>query len=252
MTDEIRLALFAFLAFLLPVGIYCFVLGAVNRRPRPLCVRGAWDAIGLLFAVSGFFLATVPILASEFHHHVLGAPELAFGVWAWWLVYFLMIVIGSVFMIVARANKTMFYNVDPEQFAAIARQTFAALGLAAKAERNRVILTPHPPGSSEEPSTAVAETRQPIAAAAADRRYAELSIETFASMCHVTLHWGPCSPHLRAELEQKLNQNLESAAPADNAASAWFVSISGMIFGAVLVVLAMFIVMILLSRFWER
>src|SRR5947209_5678247 len=115
---EIRLALFAFLAFLLPVGIYCFVLAAINRRARPLLVRGPWDAIGLVFAVSGFFLATVPALAAEFHHHVLGSPDLVLGVWAWWLVYYLLVVVGGVLMILARSNKTMIYNVDPGLFAA--------------------------------------------------------------------------------------------------------------------------------------
>ncbi len=131
----------------------------------------------------------------------------------------------------------MVYNVDPEQFAAISRQTFAALGLATKSDRNRLILVP---ARSDEPSTAVT--------ALADHRSAELVIESFASMSHVTLHWGRCTPELRAELERELDKNLEPAAPLENSASAWFVSISGMIFGAVLVVLAMFIVMIVLSR----
>ncbi len=249
---EIRLALFAFLAFLLPVGIYCFVLAAINRRPRPLIVRGSWDAIGLAFAVSGFFLATVPALASQFYDHVLGAPDLGIGVWTWWLAYFVLIVVGGIVMILARSHKTMIYNVDAELFAATAQQTFAALGLATKLDRNRLILTPLVPEGSEEPSTAVTGTRPRTATASADRRYAELAIESFAAMCHVTLHWGPCTPHLRAELERELDKNLESAAPLDNAASGWFVSISGMIFGAVLVVLAMLVVMIALSRPWNR
>lgn len=136
----------------------------------------------------------------------------------------------------------MVYNVDPEQFAAISRQTFAVLGLETKSDRNRLILIP---GSSDEASTAVTETRP---TALTDHRYAELAIETFASMSHVTLHWGRSTPGLRAELERELDKNLEPAAPLENSASAWFVSISGMIFGAVLVVLAMFIVMIVLSR----
>jgi hypothetical protein len=242
MTAEIRLALFAFLAFLLPIGVYCFVLAAINRRPRPLLVHGSWDAVGLLFAVSGFFLATVPVLASQFYHHVLDATDFEVAPWIGWLVYFLLILVGSGVMIFSRANKTMVYNVDPEQFAAISRQTFASLGLAAKSDRNRLILVP------DEASTAVTATPP---TALADHRYAELAIESFASMSHVTLHWGRYTPDLRAELERELDKNLEPAAPLENSASAWFVSISGMIFGAVLVVLAMFIVMIVLSRRWS-
>jgi hypothetical protein len=244
MTDEIRLALFAFLAFLLPIGIYCFVLAGINRRSRPLLVHGSWDAIGLLFAVSGFFLATVPVLANQFYHHLLGFADLEFSPWIGWLAYFLLILGGGGLMIFFRANKTMVYNVDPEQFAAISRQTFAALGLEIKTDRNRLILVP---ARSNEPSSAITEARP---TALADHRYAELAIESFASMSHVTLHWGRCTPDLRAELERELEKNLEPAAPLENSASAWFVSISVMIFGAVLVVLAMFIVMIVLSRRW--
>jgi len=240
---ELRFALFAFLAFLLPVGMYCFVLAAINRRARPLIVRGSWDAIGLVCAVSGFFLATVPVLASQFTRHVLGATDLAFGMWAWWLVYYLLILAGAVLMVLSRSKKTVIYNIDPELFATIAQQTFAALGLATKMDRNRLTLTPLVPDTTAEASTAVTETRPHTATASTDRRYAELSIESFAAMCNVTLHWGPCSADLRDALERELDKNLESAAPLDNSASAWFVSISGMIFGAVLV---MFIVMTLL------
>ncbi len=105
MTDEIRLALFAFLAFLLPIGIYCFVLAAINRRSRPLLVHGAWDAVGLLFAVSGFFLATVPVLATQFYNHVLFASDLEFAPWIGWLAYFLVILVGGGLMIFSREQN---------------------------------------------------------------------------------------------------------------------------------------------------
>lgn len=105
MTDEIRLALFAFMAFLLPIGIYCFVLAAINRRSRPLLVHGAWDAVGLSFAVSGFFLATVPVLASQFYHHVLDATDLEFAPWIGWLAYFLLILGGCGLMILFREQN---------------------------------------------------------------------------------------------------------------------------------------------------
>lgn len=243
MTEEIRLALFAFLAFLLPVGVYCFVLAAINRRPRPVMIRGVWDAIGLLFALSGFFLATVPALAYELHRNILDAPELPLGVWAWWLAYFAVLVCGAALLILTRANKTMIYNVDPQLFSTIAQQSFASLGLAARLENRRLILTP----TATQAGDAISESPR-LAAVASARRFGEVAIESFAAMSHVTLHWGRCSPDLRDEVERELDRNLEGAAPADNAAAGWFVSISGMIFGAVLVVLAMFIFLILFSR----
>src|SRR4051812_39089865 len=35
------------LAFLLPLGVYLIVLGALNRRRHPVLVSGTWDFIGL-------------------------------------------------------------------------------------------------------------------------------------------------------------------------------------------------------------
>jgi hypothetical protein len=249
--NEIALALFAFLALLLPIATYCFVLAAINRRSRPLMVRGAWDAVGLVFALSGFFTASVPVLAFEFIRRVLGSPDLGLDGWLWLVIYFAVVVCVSVLMIVARARKTVIYNVDPEQFAHTAHQTFAAQGLLMKLDGKRLILTPaeRSPGDVDV-NEAVMEAR-PRPAPSEDRRYAEVSIENFASMCNVTLHWGPCSPGLRDQLENALDKNLDAAAPLDNGAAGWFVSVSGMIFGAVLVIVAMFVFMIVFSRRWE-
>ena len=41
-------SLILFLAFLFPVAIYFLILGAINRRDRPLMVSGAWDSIPLV------------------------------------------------------------------------------------------------------------------------------------------------------------------------------------------------------------
>ena len=40
------------LAFLSPLAIYLLIIGAINRRRRPLLVSGPWDFAGLLFAAS--------------------------------------------------------------------------------------------------------------------------------------------------------------------------------------------------------
>jgi hypothetical protein len=244
---EIALALFAFLAFLLPVAIYCFVLAAINRRSRPFLVSGTWDAIGLLAALSGFFLATLPTIGFVFLDRVIGVSGLGWNALVGTLGYYLLVICGSVLMILSRSSKTVIYNVDPELFAQIAPQTFAALGLATKLERNRMVLTPMEPTVDEAGSTDVIQIR-PRPAAVADSRYAEVAVEAFASMCNVTLHWGRFSAGMRAELERELDKNLESGAPLDNSAAAWFVSVSGMIFGAVLVIAGMFAFMMFFGR----
>lgn len=242
---EIALALFAFLAFLLPVAVYCFVLGAVNRRSRPLLVRGVWDAVGLLSAMSGFFLATLPVIVFVFLDRILGISGIDWGGFVAAIIYYLLVVCGVVLMVLVRTNKTVIYNVDTEQFTQVASQTFAALGLTARIDRQQIVLTPATP-ESDANSNAV--TDKPRIAVTNDARHAEVSIESFASMCNITLHWGQCSPGLRAEVERELNRNLESAAPLDNSAAGWFVSISGMIFGAVIVIAAMFAFMVYFSR----
>ncbi|HZZ78944.1 MAG TPA: hypothetical protein VFE62_10525 [Gemmataceae bacterium] len=241
---EIALALFAFLAFLLPVAVYCFILAAVNRRSRPLLVRGSWDAIGLLSALAGFFLATLPVIGFVFMDRVLGPGALGWGAFIVTIIYYPVLVCGAVLMVLARVNKTVIYNVDTELFSQAASQTFAALGLSAAADRNRLVLTPIPENDVD--SSAV--TEKPRLATAAGTRHAEVSVESFAAMSHITLHWGPCSPGIRAELERELRKNLETAAPLDNAAAGWFVSISGMIFGAILVMAAFFAFIVYFSR----
>src|SRR5882724_2545508 len=91
---DLAFAICALLAFLLPIGFYCLILATMNRRSRPLMVSGVWDAIGLLFAVAGFFVVTAPMLLSEFFVRVYDLDSNGwFGLWLsqWlvWLVYFL-------------------------------------------------------------------------------------------------------------------------------------------------------------------
>src|SRR6266849_4042319 len=106
---DLLLAICALLVFLLPVGFYCLILASINRRGKPLIVSGVWDSVGLLFAVSGFFLATMPMLVSEFYFRTFtlaGSGEfLALWLQHWiiWLVYFLFLISGSALMILWRA-----------------------------------------------------------------------------------------------------------------------------------------------------
>ena len=135
------------LAFLLPVGFYCFILAYMNRRSRPLMVTGDWDAVGLLFAVAGFFLVTVPMLLGEFFERSLAddgvkIADLFLEQWIIWLAYFLLLISGSVFMILWRSQKTLIYNIDPDQFPKALEQTFANLGLGVATKKERLILTP--------------------------------------------------------------------------------------------------------------
>ena len=67
---DIKLLLFAYVAFLLPVAAYCLILATVNRRINPVMVSGTWDSIGLLFATAGILLVCGPsIIYINFDRH---------------------------------------------------------------------------------------------------------------------------------------------------------------------------------------
>jgi hypothetical protein len=69
-------------------------------------------------------------------------------------------------------------------------------------------------------------------------------------MCHVTLHWRQVDRSVREEVERELDKTLEAAAPLENPAAGWFLSISGLILGAVsAILLAIVALFFLLGRF---
>ena len=249
---DFAIAICALLAFLLPIGFYCLILASVNRRGKPLIVSGVWDSIGLLFAVSGFFLATMPMLVSEFYFRTFtlaGSGEfLALWLqhWILWLVYFLLLISGSALMVLWRANKTMIFNVQPELFPKALERAFANAGICiTRRKERRLILAPL---SESQESTAISEAALKPAGALEDSRTAELEIDSFSSMCHITLHWGNQAPEVRRQIENELEKSLDAAAPLDNPAAGWFLNISGLIFGTLLMVALAFVALIVMSR----
>src|SRR5436190_1487782 len=113
---DLALAVCALLAFLVPVGSYCFILAIINRRHKPLVVQGYWDTVGLLAAGSGFFLVTIPMLLSELTQRFHGdaAAQDWFDAplrhWLLWIVYLLFLITGCLWMMLWRVHKTVIYN----------------------------------------------------------------------------------------------------------------------------------------------
>ncbi len=239
-TWEFALQLIAVLAFLLPLGVYCLLLASINRRGKPLMVSGAVDSIGLLFACSGFMIVTLPMLFAELYLRSFGPSNVAHLLVFWirnWLMllaYFLIVMSAATLMILWRTHKTMIYNVDAEQFTGVLERTLAQLGLGATQNKPRLIVAPLPRLSPPE-STAITESTapNPVAPPPPDDRYAELIVEAFPSMCHVTLHWDNYGEATRQQIEDELARALDPAAPMDNAAAGWFLSISGLLFGVI-------------------
>jgi hypothetical protein len=243
--------LLAVLAFLCPLGIYCFFLASINQRSRPLMVSGRWDAVGLLFAMSGFVLITLPTLIAELYARLLGVIVSLFVFDPWstlWIAYYLAVLSGGWLMTVWRASTTEIYQVDPALFARILEGTLAALGLAAVRDNNRLILTKATKSDAGE-NTGITQLPAPSAPPALPaERLGVLQVDVFPAMCHVTLRWGQCSAELRRDIERELEKALVVAAPDENPAAAWFLSVSGLIFGALTMVVVTFVALIVLGR----
>ena len=100
-----------FLAFIFPLGIYCLILGLINRRERPLLVSGPWDFAGVLFAVSGFLLFIGPAVLSSLYEHFRlswvvgqagteGPSGVSYYLWiSLWYVYYIGVVAVALWML---------------------------------------------------------------------------------------------------------------------------------------------------------
>src|SRR5262249_10610312 len=155
---------------------------------------------------------------------------------------------GSALMILWRAHKTMIFNVDPELLPKALERTFANVGVCiTRRKGQRLMLAPLSRGESQE-STAITQAEPKLAGALDDSRTAALEIESFLPMCHITLHWGNHAPEVRRQIENELEKSLDAAAPLDNPAAGWFLNISGLIFGTLLMVALAFVILIVMSR----
>jgi hypothetical protein len=250
---ETALLFFLILAFLIPLGVYCLVLALVNRRYRPLMVRGVWDCVGLVFAASGFLLVVAPAALKILYAKAIGEIPLdeqpferaVSSVWLqWWgitLLYFLLLVAGTGVLFWWRSSKTLIYNVDAERFDGVLQQTLTRLGFDVSRSGNQLGLSRAPAVTAEivdlnQTDGVVTQASAPASGEAL------LIVEPFTAMGNVTLHWFTENPRLRDETEDALEKNLGTARLYDNPAGTWFLGIAGAIF-SIIFVLALIIVL---------
>jgi hypothetical protein len=94
-----------------------------------------------------------------------------------------------------------------------------------------------------DPVRVAANREQPMktfAAPPGGSRYAEVSLDTFQMLCHVTLHWEIYTPYFRREIEDRLERGLGDD-PVDNPAAAWLLGFSVASSIALLIALFMFL-----------
>ncbi len=260
---------YAFLIFLFPLALYSLALAYLNRSRRPVLVPGVWDAVGLLFGLSGFLLWTVPTFLTVLLTRAVGALPIGEALAAWehawlvWLIYYGLVAIVVLVMLALRRHKTLVYNVDPDRFADRLGAALAELGLDSVARGNRRVIAPAEAFTTTEvaPTAITADagrlpalpalTAAPVKTLRAmpgGPRYAELIVDPFVAMRNVTLHWESYTPRVRREIESQLARTLADAVAPDNPAAGWFLSFSGLVFGAITLLAALFVTLVLFTR----
>ncbi len=257
------LLIWLLLVFLAPITIYCLILGSLNRRWNPVMVPGVWDCVGLLFAVSGFFLAVVPaILHKIYVNSVRGLPfgddnkdgfeELVQEWWAIFLTYFAVLAAGTILLLWLRRRKTVVYNVDPADFDRAFSQVLARLGLEKTRSGELLIIGP----ATREDSTQLLAGEGIVEGKPSPGRTpppagppAIVRVDPFPALCNVTLHWNGQAPQLRRDIETDLNRALKHVQTHDNPAATWILGIGGILLG---ILFLMVVVMVMLTYFPRR
>jgi hypothetical protein len=258
---------------LLPLALYLFWLAGLNRRDRPVMIDGVWEAIALLFALSGFLLYAGPRLLEVLYECEVSSISLeeesqgpfedAYFRWSViWVVYHVAVVALGFLLVLSRRGRRGIYNVDLEQFRHALSHTLEELGLAMRHQGNTVYLLdgraaqadgPQPAIAAAPASTAIqVEEPRPLEAprveAASDLPAGELRLEVFPALCHVTLHWRGGDRALQTGVEKALLKNLEYAVAMENPAAGWFLGISSLLFGALFMMAAMWIFTLVFPR----
>lgn len=222
-----------FLISLFPLGIYLLVLANVNRRHRPLLLSGVADALFLSFGLSGIFLWFGPAILGAFYERgLLAAPsegnrrfEQIWSLYPWlWGGYYVLVVAGQALMILSRRDKTVVYNVDFPALQHLVADALAQQGCRVS-NRGAVIVFE----SADRPGTTGA-----------------VDVEAFAPLRNATLHWHTHDLALRRAVEHAISARLDDAATETNPSVAWLLSISGILFGLVIIGAVMMIAVKLL------
>jgi hypothetical protein len=202
------------LAFIFPVGIYCLILGMLNRRERPMLVSGSWDFAGVLLAASGFLLFVGPAVLTSLHERwrfywLMGHPgqgeELSgpmYFLWlALWFLYYVGVILTAGWMLNRRREMTAVYNVDQSLLEVGLSRVLERLGLQWRRNGNYFVIT-----SKSGDESAV-------------------ELEGFRPLSHATLRWHGADRPSRQAIETELEIVLAGMPPAENGAAGWFMSL---------------------------
>jgi hypothetical protein len=256
--DSLFLLLLAL--FLFPIAVYCTVLGIINRRPQPLVVSGAWDFVGVLLATSGFLLFVGPaLLSGAFRQSLHELPvqrespglgsaiaELWAAWWVLWLLYYLFVLGGAIFLIWTRRNTLVIYNVEPQILdSALAR---AAQRLDLKMEhRGNQLSFGHKAANGELTEVDGVEPASPFAVhlPPSTVQPVTVDVEPFPLLSNISVHWHDAPSASRADLERELRKALTEVFTLDNAVGAWLLGIASFLFLFIILLTGLFIAIVM-------
>jgi hypothetical protein len=266
-----------FLAFVIPLALYCLVLSILNRRRHPVIVSGAWDFAGVLFAASGILLVGGPAILTGLYEQwrlawLLGQTRYLQGIgenWGFWislwLLYFAAVACGSALLLWRRRWRTSIYNVEPAVFAELLSQVLDRPELEVVREAPgcfRLRFCEPPVESKSEMLDSIhSPKRTPVASSpsfgplpgatveqpASIKPWVELAVEAFPFLRHVTLRWRGSAEALRLDIETELADALAQVRTRPNAIGVWFLSLALGLFSSGLLALFALVVMRILQ-----
>ncbi|MFO0807472.1 MAG: hypothetical protein U0746_02515 [Gemmataceae bacterium] len=220
-------------ACLFPLALYFLIVSSLNNRPRPTLVTGTTDLLGLLAGLSGFLIVGGPLALAGIQegwrrsvargdlHGMADAITTSNGSWRLvWLAYGTGIVGLAALGWWRRHRTTLVYHIDP----ALGRSLVAEV-----CQRCGLELMPAGPA-------ATLQMRDPKSSARA-----EVELLAATASKHLTLDWHRADRGLRTRIEAGLVTALEEIDPPVNPASLWLLGASTVLFGALILGLAVLI-----------
>jgi len=219
-----------FLAFVVPLALYCFFLAFINRRPHPVVIPASWDFAALLAAVSGLVLCGGPAILSKLYLHlqyewILNRssiiPEQGFhwGMWATvWSMYFTLVLAGALLLIRSRRGATSIYNALAERVQFLLETALDRANVPwKKIDGGQFLVSvPHPellPAKSD---------REPTC-------WVPIRTDYFRLMHHATLFWPRETKALQELVEPELIDLLAQEVAPSNQLGNWLFSVALML-----------------------
>ena len=213
---------------------------------------GVWDGAGLVFASSGFFLISGPLILAHSYNRSLfyilfyGVDDWRFGVVdQWWMIlagYYGVVVLGSVAFLFWRKHATVIYNIEQDVFDNALLQVLERNNVVWSRRGNRVEIARTTPVLTDEATLAdnVHVTATPSARPAVDQPTVLtegppvlLHIDPFLALSNITLRWEGQGRDLRVELENDLRRVLQQTYTKETSSGMWLFGISGILFFAI-------------------